>query len=228
MNFMKLIQYSHERRRLKIARMFKLYGSPGTVSLVTRVAFEELGLEYEFVSLSVKNGEHLTPEYRSVHPLARVPALEIAPGEILTETPAILSYLAELAPDAELMPRDRLARARAAEWMSLLSSAVHVAFISFFRPSRFVEDDGAEALRRDGKTRFFQLLQHVEHRLPEAGFVLGERYSLCDAYVTVFFLWARHFGLPVAELPRYSRLAGAVLARAAVRRTLELEGLKAA
>lgn len=208
--------------------MFKLYGSPGTVSLVTHVALEELGVEYEFVSLSLKDGEHLAPAYRAVHPLGRVPALEIAPGEILTETPAILVYLAELVPEAELLPRDGLARARAGEWMSLLSSAVHVAFISFFRPSRFVGDDGAEALRRAGKARFFELLQHVEQKLPEAGFLLGERYSLCDAYVSVFYLWARHFGLPTAELPRYSRLAGAVLSRPAVRRTLELEGLKAA
>lgn len=208
--------------------MFKLYGSPGTVSLVTHVALEELGLAYEFVSLSLKHGEHLAPAYRAVHPLGRVPALELAPGEVLTETPAILFYLAELVPHAELLPLEGLARARAAEWMSLLSSAVHVAFISFFRPSRFVDDEGAEPLRRDGKARFFTLLGHVEQKLPESGFVLGERYSLCDAYLSVFFMWARHFGLPIEELPRYSRLAGAVLARPAVRRTLALEGLKAA
>ena len=209
--------------------MFKLYGSPGTVSLVTHIALEELGLDYEFVALSLKDGEHLAPAYRAVHPLARVPALEIAPGEILTETPALLFYLAELAPDAQLMPRAGLARARAAEWLSLFSSTVHVAFISFFRPARFMDDaEAAEALRRDGKTRFFELLRHVEQKLPDSGFLLGDRYSLCDAYASVFYLWARRFGFPVAELPRYSRLVSAVMARPAVQRTFELEGLKAA
>ena len=208
--------------------MLKLYGSPGTVSLATHIALEELGLAYEFVSLSLKDGEHLQPAYRAVHPLGRVPALEIAPGQILTETPALLFYLSELAPEAALMPSEGLARARAGEWLSLLSSAVHVAFISFFRPSRFVGEDGAEALRRDGRARFFELLTYVEHKLPETDFVLGERYTLCDAYVSVFYLWGRHFGLPVHELERYSRLARSVLSRPAVRRTLELEGLKAA
>lgn len=209
--------------------MFKLYGSPGAVSLVTHIALEELGLDYEFIALSLKDGEHLAPAYRALHPLSRVPALEIAPGEVLTETPALLFYLAELAPDAQLMPREGLARARAAEWLSLFSSAVHVAFISFFRPARFMDDpDAAEALRRDGKSRFFELLRHVEQKLPESGFLLGERYSLCDANASVFYLWARRFGFPVGELPRYSRLVSAVMERPAVRRTLELEGLKAA
>jgi glutathione S-transferase len=209
--------------------MFKLYGSLGAVSLVTHIALEELGLEYEFVALSIKDGEHLSPAYRAVHPLARVPALELSSGEVLTETPALLAYLAELAPEAGLMPKDPLSRARAAEWMSLLSSTVHVAFISFFRPSRYMDDPAAaEVLRRDGKSRFFELLRHVEHKLPDAGFLLGERYSLCDAYVAVFYLWARKFELPVAELPRYTRLVQAVLSRPAVQRTLVQEGLKAA
>ena len=88
--------------------------------------------------------------------------------------------------------------------------------------------DGNQALidPMDGekKQRFFDLLRYVEKRLPEAGFVLGERYSLVDAYLAVFFLWARRFELPVAELPRYSRLVGAVLPRPAVRRALEQEG----
>lgn len=76
----------------------------------------------------------------------------------------------------------------------------------------------------DGKQRFFDLLRYVESRLPNRGFVLGERYSLCDAYLTVFFLWARKFELPVAELPRYGRLVASVLPRPAVRSALEAEG----
>jgi glutathione S-transferase len=219
----------HEVTTAGAIRMIKLYGSHGTVSLVTHIALEELGLEYEFVALSIKDGEHLAPAYRAVHSLARVPALELSSGEVLTETPALLAYLAELAPEAGLMPSDRLGRARAAEWMSLLSSAVHVAFISFYRPTRFMDDvDAGETLRRDGKVRFFELLRHVEQKLPDAGFLLGESYTLCDAYVTVFYLWARWFELPVSELPRYTRLAQAVLSRPAVARTLVQEGLKAA
>jgi glutathione S-transferase len=173
----------------------------------------------------ISEGQQLTERYRRVHPLGRLPALEIESGVVLTETPALLGYLAGLAPGLQLLPHSGLVRARADEWMSLLASAVHVTFLSFYRPDRFTSDEAARAaLKIDGKQRFFDLLRHVEQRLPEQGFVLGDQYSLVDAYLTVFFLYARRFELPVSQLPRYARLAGAVLPRPAVRRALEQEG----
>ena len=203
----------------------RLYYSPGAVSMATHIALEELGAPYRLEPILIREGQQLSESYRRVHPLGRVPALEVAQGSILTETPALLGYIADQAPALELLPREPLQRARANEWMSLLSSAVHVAFISFFRPQRYTSDEAAvAALKVDGKQRFFELLRHVETRLPEIGFVLGERYSLCDSYLSVFFLWARRFELPVAELPRYARLLSQVLPRPAVRRALEQEG----
>ena len=203
----------------------KLYFSPGAVSMATHMALEEVGVVYTLEPILIKEGQQLSERYRRVHPLGRLPALEIEPGVVLTETPALLTYLAELAPQLCLLPEAGLARARANEWMSLLASAVHVSFISFFRPDRYTADEAARAaLKLDGKSRFFDLLRYVESRLPESGFVLGERYSLVDAYLTVFFLWARRFELAVQELPRYGRLVGAVLPRPAVRRALEQEG----
>ena len=171
-------------------------------------------MPYTLEPILIQEGQQLSERYRRVHPLGRLPALEIEPGVVLTETPALLAYVADLAPELELLPGNGLARARANEWMSLLASAVHVTFISFFRPDRYTSDDAASAaLKVDGKQRFFDLLRYVESRLPEHGFVLGERYSLVDAYLTVFFLWARRFELPVQELPRYARLSGTVLPR---------------
>ncbi|HEY6078366.1 MAG TPA: glutathione S-transferase N-terminal domain-containing protein [Polyangiaceae bacterium] len=203
----------------------RLYYSPGAVSMATHIALEELGAPYRLEPILIREGQQLRESYRRVHPLGRVPALEVAPDAILTETPALLGYIADQAPALELLPREPLQRARANEWMSLLSSAVHVAFISFFRPQRYTSDEAAvAALKVDGKQRFFELLRHVETRLPESGFVLGDRYSLCDSYLSVFFLWARRFELPVAELPRYARLLSQVLPRPAVRRALEQEG----
>lgn len=203
----------------------KLYYSPGAVSLATHIALEELGRPYELEPIQIREGQQRSERYLKIHPLGRLPALEVAPGVILTETPALLGYVADLAPELGLLPQDVLSRARAGEWMSLLASAVHVAFISFFRPDRYTSDDAAmAALKVDGKQRFFDLLLHVESRLPESGFVLGEHYSLCDAYLSVFYLWARRFELPVARLPRYGALVAAVLPRPAVRRALEQEG----
>lgn len=192
--------------------------------MATHMALEEWGRPYRLEPILIREGQHLSERYRRVHPLGRLPALEIAPDVVLTETPALLGYIADLAPELELLPRQPLQRARANEWMSLLASAVHVSFITHFRPQRYTADETAvAALQRDGKQRFFELLAYVEGRLPEQGFVL-DRYSLCDAYLTVFFLWARRIELPTERLPRYARLARAVMARPAVRRTLEQEG----
>jgi glutathione S-transferase len=216
------------RRRLVAGGMTftpKLYFSPGAVSMATHIALEEVGIPYTLEPVLIREGQQLTPQYRRVNPLGRVPAVEVEPGVVLTETPALLGYLAELAPELGLLPPAGLERARANEWMSLLASVVHVSFITFFRPQRYTSDEAAAAaLKLDGKQRFFDMLRHVESRLPEQGFVLGERYSLCDAYLTPFFLWGRHFELSVDELPRYGRLVGAVLPRPAVRRALEQEG----
>jgi glutathione S-transferase len=228
MDCMKSIRFIHARAGVTYGVMTfspKLYFSPGAVSMATHIALEEVGVPYTLEPILIKDGEQLSERYRRVHPLGRLPALEIEPGVVLTETPALLSYLAELSPKLALMPESGLPRARANEWMSLLASAVHVTFISFFRPDRYTSDETARAaLKVDGKQRFFDLLRYVEGRLPDRGFVLGENYTLVDAYLTVFFLWARRFELPVQELPRYARLVGAVLPRPAVRRALEQEG----
>src|SRR5213595_3521996 len=115
----------------------KLYFSPGAVSMATHIALEEVGIRYALEPVSIRDGQQLSEQYRRVHPLGRVPAVEVEPGVVLTETPAILGYLADLVPERELLPRAGLERARADEWMSLLCSAVHVSFITFFRPQRY-------------------------------------------------------------------------------------------
>lgn len=208
--------------------MLKLYYSPGAISLATHIALEEAELPYELVRVALAEGEHLKPEYRRVHPLSRVPALDLGGGAILTETPALLGYIAALVPERELMPAGMTAGARAQEWLSLLASSVHVAFISSFRPERYTDQPPAlEALRHDGKKRFFELLSHVDVRLGDAAYACGDRYTLCDAYLSVFYFWGRKLELPMTTLPSYSRLVTSVLRRPAVQRARTQEGLPA-
>lgn len=203
----------------------KFYFSPLAVSVASHIALEEAGIAYSLEPVLIREGQQRSERYLRINPLGRVPALEIAEGFVLTETPAVLAYIAELRPELRLLPDAGRQRARANEWMSLLSSVVHVAFITFFRPQRYTSDEGAAArLKHDGKQHFHQMLRHIEARLPDSDFVLGERYSLCDAYLLPFYLWGRHFELPVGELPGYGALAQRVLARPAVQRALEQEG----
>jgi glutathione S-transferase len=209
--------------------MLKLYYSPGAVSLVAHMALEESGLRYETEEVPIRQGKQHTPEYRRINPLARVPSLELGAGDVLTETPAILQYLADIAPEARLIPQDPRTRALANQWMSFFASHVHVTVVTFFRPGRYTDDVAAhQALERDGKVRFVEVLAYIEAGLPERAFLLGDAYSVVDAYATVFLIWARRLEVPLEAFPRYRALADRVLARPAVRRALDQEGLGAA
>src|SRR5689334_10171296 len=148
MILMKSIHFSHLRKApSQWAMTFKpkLYFSPGAVSMATHMALEEVGAAYDLEPILTREGQQRSERYLRIHPLGRVPAVEIAPGVILTETPALLSYLADQVPELELLPRDLLGRARANEWMSLMASALHVTFISHWRPERYTSDEAAKA-----------------------------------------------------------------------------------
>jgi glutathione S-transferase len=206
--------------------MLTLYYSPGTVSFVVHVALEEAGLAFELREVALKQGEPTAPEYLAINPLGRVPAVRVESGAVLTEVSAILGFIADRVPERELLPTEPWQRAKGAEWMSLLASSVHPAFIGFFRPQRFSDAPEVHArLQRDSRTRFFGLLQHVDGRLTEGAFALGDRYSLCDPYAALFFMFGRFFEFPVKTLPRYAALSARVFERPAFKKAFAREGL---
>jgi len=206
--------------------MFKLYHFKASCSLATHIALEEAGLSFQLEAVNIGAGVPRSDAYLAKNPLGRVPLLELDDGRVLSEVPAILEFIASAAPEKALLPGDPWLKAKASEWMSLFVSSVHPTFLGFFRPERYVRDSAAqEALRADSRGQFLALLEVVERRLPQKGWVLGENYSLCDAYAVIFFLWARHFEFPLAQFPRYTALARHVLARPATQRALQSEGL---
>jgi glutathione S-transferase len=206
--------------------MLTLYYSPAATSFAVHVALEEAGVEFALHEVSLKSGQQRTAEYLAVHPLGRVPALRLPSGAVLTETPAILGYVADTVPERALLPSEAWPRAQAAEWLSLFVSALHPTFIGFFLPSRFGEGaDLHAALARESRTRFFELLRHVERRLPDGPFVLGDRFSLCDPYAAMFFMWARYFGFACETLPKYAALYERIAARPAFAKAFAREGL---
>lgn len=206
--------------------MLTLYYSPGATSFAVHVALEEAGLEFALKEVALRGGEQRSNDYLAVNPLGRVPALRLASGEVLTETPAILGYVADSVPARGLLPAEAWPRAQAAEWLSLFVSALHPAFIGFFFPARYGKGDDLHGpLARESRGRFFELLEHVERRLPEGPYVLGERFSLCDPYAAMFFMWAGFFGFPCESLPRYAALFRRVAERPAFKRAFEREGL---
>src|SRR3546814_10121988 len=124
-------------------------------------------------------------------PWARVPSLQID-DQILTENIAILSYIACLVPQKQLLPDTGLARASALEWLALLSRTVHVAFRPIFRPNRLAESAQAQQdVAATGLIALRNVLALLDERLGEGPYTLGNQFSLCDLYLFVFVLWSR-------------------------------------
>lgn len=206
-----------------------LYFSPRACSLACHIALEESGLAFSARPVRIRRGEHRSEEYLAVNPWGKIPAL-VAEGQVLTETPAILTYIADLAPSTPpLLPRgDALARARAHEWMSFLSSTVHLAFRPFFRPGYLIGDEAQHPkLRETGLGHFRAALREVDRRLAGRTWALGDDYSVCDPYLFVFHVWSRREDMReyAPDLPNWDAHRARIEARPATLAALEREGV---
>lgn len=204
-----------------------LYYSPKACSLASHIALEESGLKYEAISVNIRSQENRQVDYLKLNPSGTVPALAIG-GQILTESQAILTYIADLAPERGLLPRPgTVARARAHEWMNLISSSLHVAYRSIFRPQTYggETEAGMVAVRSQGEANLAKYLAVIESRIGESPYVLGETFTVVDAYLFVFYLWSfdERIAGALPERERYRALAERIAARAAVRRAVVTE-----
>lgn len=211
---------------------YRLFHSPGACSLAPHIVFEELGIPYEPVRVVIAEGQHRKPEYLAINPRGRVPALWIKDesGErILTEAIAIMIYLTRRHPEPQLLPTETESFVRALEWMSWLTSAMHSAGVrTVFRPERFTTDAaGAEAIAAQGRLSIRTGYADIEQRLSGKTWALGERYTVVDAFLLVFYRWGNRCGLTMRQdYPEYTRMMDAVRARPAVKRAVEHEGIQ--
>jgi glutathione S-transferase len=205
--------------------MLTLFYSPGACSLASHITLEETGAPFEAHRVMLAKGEHQTPEYRAINPRARVPALRLDSGEVLTENPAILTYLARSFPEAKLLPADPLAEARCLSLMAFLSSSVHPTFAHIFRPERFADDASAHAaIKETGRRVYLDHLKEIDGLLAGKEWAQGD-FTVCDPYLLVFYWWGMRIELPMAEFANYTAHKQRMLARPAVRRAIEREGI---
>lgn len=202
----------------------RLFYAPGACSLVSHIALEEAGADYEAVRVMLAQGEQLRPEYLAINPHARVPALATDDG-VVTENIAILNYIADRFGGQGSVPRgDPLAAARCNALLSWFASSVHIAFAQLFRPGRFVTDESLhEAVKAGGRAALAGCFAEIEGMSGE-GWLVGD-FTAADSYLLTFFRWARNLGFQVSEFPRWAALAARALERPAVRRAVEDEGL---
>ena len=165
--------------------MLRLHHSPLACSLASRLALAEAGLPHEIVVVRTARGENRTPAYLQVNPRGKVPALQTDDG-VLTESTAILPYIADLSPGL-LPPTGGFARAQAQAWLSFLSSTVHAAFTGALRAEAF-EGCDVKAVRAVHVARLQAALDEIDAHLAGRDHML-EAFSACDLYLLVFLLW---------------------------------------
>lgn len=211
--------------------MLILYYSPGASSLAPHIALEEIAAPYETIHTRVdirSAEENITdPEYLKINPKGRVPALQVD-GRILTEAPAILSFLACRYPEAQLMPASPEGAARCHEWMAWLSTTVHaVALGQIVRPRRFVADaKDFPAVIGKGRDNLDAAFTIIEHQLHSEEWATGRTYTIVDPYLLFYYLVGGHLKLPMkTRYPAWTRVMERTMARPAVQRVLRKEGL---
>ena len=206
--------------------MMKLFYSPNACSLATHIVLEEAGADYELAATPVREGAQLRPEYLAINPKARVPALAVD-GGVLTETPALLAYIAQTHPAAKLAPLDDpFEFARMQGFNNYISSTLHVAFAHIFRGARWADDEKAvEAMAAKGPEVVGKSFTLIES-LMTGPWVMGEAYTTPDPYLYVMCRWSPRGGVDIADYPKIHAHMQRIAERPAVQRALEQEGLE--
>ncbi len=182
--------------------MFKLYTVPGTCALASHIALEEAGAPYSVEVLSFKNNQQQSAEYLKVNPKGRVPALVTDQG-VLTETPAILAYIAQSFPKANLAPQDAFAFAQVQSINSYLCSTVHVCHAHKGRGYRWASEETSFAdMKRKVPETMAACFALIERDILRGPWVMGEQYTICDPYLYTIAGWLEGDGVDLGKLPK--------------------------
>ncbi|MBV9786125.1 MAG: glutathione S-transferase N-terminal domain-containing protein [Acidisphaera sp.] len=205
----------------------KLYYTPGACSIGIHVLLEEIGKPYEAQKLNLQEQEQYKPEFTSINPKSKVPTLVRDDGSVLTEFPAIAYYLARSNPDARLWPDDVDSQARAMEAMDYVVATMHMqGFARMVRPGNYTPNAAdEEKVKAKGQEMFAKGFTLMDKALDGRDYLAGQ-YSIADAALFYVEWWGgkrMKMTLPPNCAAHFERM----LARPAVQRTLQQEGLAA-
>lgn len=182
--------------------MLTLYYTPRTCALATHIALIDAGADYTLKRIDFAKGEQRAPEFLAVNPKGRVPAL-VTPQGILTETPALLAYIAQTHSQANLAPTDPFGFARLQAFTAFLSSTLHVAHAHGPRGNRWTDDPAAQAaLKSYVPTSMTAAFKLVEDGMLEGPFVMGDTYTIADPYLFTMSTWIEGDGVDTTQIPR--------------------------
>ena len=183
--------------------MFRLYYAPHTCSLASHIALEEAGAAYALTRIDFGKNEQGQPQYLEINPRARVPAMA-TPRGILTETPAMLVFIAQSFPDARLAPlEDPFAFAEMQAFNSYLGSTLHVAHAHRMRGYRWADDpDAIRSMQRKVPESVSACYELIERHMLKEPWVMGVAYTISDPYLFTLAQWLEDDGVDPARIPR--------------------------
>ena len=199
----------------------KLYYSPGACSLASHIALYETGLPFEIDRLikttkMTAGGEN----FMHLNPKGYVPAIKLDDGSVLTEGAAVLQYIADQKPGSGLAPKaGTMERYRLQEWLTFISSEIHKSFSPFFNK------DATEEVKTNSRNHLTKRLGHVEAQLANKPYLMGDHFTVADAYLFVVVNWSNIVGFDLSPFPKLKEYMARVAARPAVQAAMKAEGL---
>ena len=199
----------------------KLYYATAACSQAANISLREAGLPFEMVKVDLptkKTADGL--DYLEVNPKGYVPALRLDNGEVLTEKVAVLQYVADRNPAAKLAPPlGSMERYRLMEWLAFINSEVHKAFSPLFRP------DATEEVKQYTRKNLTRRLDYLNRVLANKTYLMGEQFTVADAYLFVVLSWSGYVKLDMTPWPQLKRYVERIGARPQVIEALKSEGL---
>ncbi|OZI49586.1 glutathione S-transferase family protein [Bordetella genomosp. 4] len=212
--------------------MTKLFYHPGNASMAPHCVLEEIGKPFELAFVDRAHNAHKSADYLQLNPNGLIPVL-VDGDLVLYETAAICLHLADTHPDKKLAPElGTSERAQFYKWLMWLTNTLQSTLLGYFYPERWVDEgntEGAAQIKAHAETKVNGLVDQIEAHLAAAKgpWFLGEQFSILDPYVLMLCRWTRGFTRPARNLPHIGRYLERVLARPAVQRALQAEGLQA-
>ncbi len=199
----------------------KLYYSPGACSLSPHIVLNESGLAFEPVLASTKTHKLQDgTDYYTINPKGYVPLLELDNGERLTEGPAIVQYIADQVPDKKLAPpAGTMARYRLMELLNFISTELHKSFSPLFNPA--MPEEGKKVYRERLMSRY----QYIDQQLVGKSYLMGDNFSVADAYLFVTASWGKHVGVDLSGFANLMAFMDRMGKRPSVQAALKAEGL---
>jgi glutathione S-transferase len=204
--------------------MLTFYYSPGSCALASHIALEEAGAPFTLRRIDFSRAEQKSPAYLAINPKARVPAI-VTPRGVLTETPAMLAFIAQSFPDARLAPLDDpFAFAQLQAFNVYLCSTVHVAHAHRMRGYRWADDPAAHlAMQKKVPQSVGECYALIEQKMLKGPWVMGDQYTIADPYLYTLAQWMEADGVDAATIPRVADHRARMKERPAVKKAIAEE-----